>query len=68
MEEQVAVRRQCIVCGQQTVRLVDRDKFRRWQDGEHIQRVWPELSPGQREELMTGTHEECWDKMFSEEE
>lgn len=33
-----------------------------------IQRALPELSPGQREQLMNGTHEACFDKAFPPEE
>lgn len=37
----------------------------RWQGGELIQRVWPEMTPAERELLMTGTHPDCWNEMFS---
>lgn len=36
----------------------------RWANGEHIQNVWPEKTPDERELLMSGIHPDCWDKMF----
>lgn len=29
-----------------------------------VQNIFPELSPGEREYLITGYCEECWNKMF----
>jgi hypothetical protein len=43
-------------------------KIRRWkQEGEPIQRVFPELSTEDRERLISGTCPKCWDSMFPEE-
>lgn len=33
-----------------------------------IQRALPELTPGQREQLLSGSHEDCYDKAFPEED
>ena len=33
-----------------------------------IQNALPELTPGQREQLMNGTHEACFDKAFPPED
>ena len=33
-----------------------------------IQRALPELTPGQREQLLSGSHEECYDRAFPEED
>jgi hypothetical protein len=35
---------------------------------EHIQNVFPDLTPGQREFLMTGMTEEEWDDMWKDDE
>jgi hypothetical protein len=32
----------------------------------HIQVAMPEMSPGDRETLMTGIHSACWDAMFKD--
>ena len=33
--------------------------------GEYIQDAFPTLTPGEREQLITGIHSECWDKEFA---
>ncbi len=58
----------CIRCGQRSYVELDRDRLRCWQAGAHIQTVWPDKTPDERELLITGTHPECWDAMFPEEE
>ena len=35
-----------------------------WRQGEFIQRVLPDESPGRRELLISGTCERCFDSMF----
>jgi hypothetical protein len=62
--------RNCMVCqkpGELTVKTVE---FDAWADGNgpFIQDAMPSLSAGERELLMTGTHDECWAQMFAEEE
>jgi hypothetical protein len=37
-----------------------------WKAGELAQRAFPELTAGQREAIMTGTCDPCWDQMFAE--
>ena len=58
----------CMGCGSTTEMLLEADKVRRYTRGEFVQKIWPELSTSERELIMTGTHSECWDKMFKEEE
>lgn len=40
------------------------DQIRRWRAGEHIQNVMPNLTPGERELLISQTCNSCWDKMW----
>lgn len=42
------------------------EQLTRWAAGELAQRVWPNLSPGQREFIMTGITPEEWDETFKE--
>lgn len=58
----------CTLCGEASMLEVKKEQFELWRRGELIQTVWPEWSPGERELLITGTHSECWDKMFAEDE
>ena len=37
-----------------------------WRGGANIQTVFPDLSPDQREALMTGISQKEWDTMFAE--
>ncbi len=58
----------CFSCGNSKEFLLDEKKVKRWHGGEHIQDVFPELSPGDREMLISKCCEPCFDKMFGEEE
>ena len=60
--------RPCCVCGQSEIKTLNREAVYRWQGGENIERAFPEMGAGERELLITGTHPDCWDKLFSEEE
>jgi len=46
-----------------TVRLTA-EQEQRWRDGAYIQNVAPELSPANRELLISGTCSTCWDALF----
>lgn len=59
--------RPCMFCREAAILSLDPDLYARWQNGEHIQDVWPHWTPAQRELLITGTHPECWDANFGEE-
>jgi hypothetical protein len=54
----------CIVCGTSDNLVLNEEKLIQWHYGGHIQDVFPELTPGQRELIVTGTHESCWDLLF----
>jgi hypothetical protein len=38
----------------------------RWKGGELIRNVWPNLTPGQREFLITGITDTEWDEEFKD--
>ena len=54
----------CTVCHKTSKVALQKASFIRWRDGEHVQNVWPEMTPDERELLITGTHPKCWDEMF----
>ena len=56
----------CPVCHHTSRVQLDEAKIQAWRGGKHVQNVWPEKSPDERELLITGTHPKCWDKMFGE--
>jgi hypothetical protein len=69
MNDFIAVKtKPCSVCDQYEVWSLDREAVTRWQEGENIQNAFPDMSAGDREILISGTHAACWDKLFPGEE
>jgi hypothetical protein len=69
MSNLIAVKtKPCCVCNEYEVWSLDRDLVDRWQGGENIQKVFPDMSASEREILITGIHPACWDKLFPGEE
>ena len=69
MSSTIAVKtKPCCVCGEYEVWSLDRELVDRWQGGENIQKVFPDMSASEREILITGIHPACWDKLFPGEE
>lgn len=58
----------CIRCGRRSVVTVDAHGLALWRSGAHIQAVWPDKSDAERELLVTGIHEACWNELFPPEE
>lgn len=59
----------CPVCGHPgRVTGVDPAALNRWLAGAHIQDVMPKLSVADRELLMSGTHDDCFDSLFPPDE
>lgn len=58
----------CLVCHKTSVVELEIRDVERWKRGEHVQHVWPDKTPEERELLQTGTHPGCWDQMFQEDE
>lgn len=59
----------CPVCKEQSYVNVRVSGYDAWKyGGQFIQRALPELSDDDRELLLTGTHPQCWDKLFPTEE
>jgi hypothetical protein len=53
---------------EQTIGGITLAKLKHYQDGELIQNVLPELSPDQRELLISGICGKCFDEMFADED
>ncbi len=47
---------------------VNVEGFVSWQSGKYIQDALPELSAGERELLISGTCDECWQRFLPEED
>ena len=60
--------RPCVRCGISTTVSVLKSSAMRWNAGEMLHEAFSDLSPEIRELLLTGTHGECWDAMFPDED
>ena len=63
-DDTVDVSVRCIWCGQMAhVRDIPQQAFAAWYNGGvAIQDALPDLTPGQRETLISGSHEACFDE------
>ena len=62
------ITRNCPRCNKRQEVTAEQQDFIDWQSGKKlIQQAFPYLSAGQREMLITGICDACWDKMFGEE-
>jgi hypothetical protein len=58
----------CIVCKKRATMEVSEEGLYRWQKlGQLVQDAFPRMSDGEREQLITGTHPECWEVLFPDE-
>lgn len=62
--ENVELERICIVCHKYYKMSVPAEGLRKWKSGMLVQKAFPELSSSEREQIITGTHPECWDSLF----
>lgn len=58
----------CMICHKRSKITIPTEALRRWNEGAFIQVAWPDSTPEEREMLITGTHPDCWDAAFPEEE
>lgn len=55
----------CSECNRQEAVEIPGDVWYKYGvQGLHVQDAWPSSTPDQREMLLTGTHPECWDRMW----
>lgn len=58
----------CVVCGAQYYFTLNNEGYVEWQYGQKIQDAFPELSDADREILISGTCDECFNQLFPPEE
>lgn len=56
--------RACVMCGHTTDMVIDTYDYVKWQGGMFVQDAFPYLTADERELLKTGTHPDCWGRMF----
>jgi len=54
----------CRHCGETHHMLAANEDLEAWENGELIQDALPYLTAGERELLISGTCDDCWEKMF----
>lgn len=54
----------CVVCGAQYEFLVDRIRYEDWQYNTKIQDAFPDMSDEEREILISGTCDGCFNNLF----
>jgi hypothetical protein len=63
---------ECPHCGEKGVITTTKENWNMgiaiYEKGAFIQDAFPTLTAGEREQLMTGTHPECWNEIFSDDE
>lgn len=64
----VIITRACQLCGKPSEVTVTDEEYDRYISERFIQDALPDWSPDQREMLISGTHPECWARMFPEED
>lgn len=73
----ITVRRTCPLCDKPSSVTVDEDRYERWLEGRRsrepvgvsgVQVLFPDLSPADREILISGSHDECFNRAFAEED
>jgi hypothetical protein len=60
--------RGCPFCKKPSRVKVSGEGLWKWEHGALVQNAFPDLDAGQREQVLTGIHPECWDKSFPLEE
>lgn len=64
-----SVQNACPFCkGLNNIKLQGNQYFAHFVKGEFVQHAFPHLDVDDRELILTGSHADCWEKAFSEEE
>jgi hypothetical protein len=68
MDEIEVVTERCVVCGKKGSVTLTGDQYARLiEPGRpHMQDALPDVAPEVREQLISGTHPECWSRMMAE--
>lgn len=64
--KKVIAEAQCRMCKEVHQLEVTQEGIEKYQQGEYIQKCFPNLNADQRELLISGTCGTCFDKMFAE--
>lgn len=65
-EAPTEIRALCPICGAKLFVTVEFSDFLKYMRGDPIEDCFPYLTPYEREHLISGTCEECWNRIFRE--
>jgi hypothetical protein len=55
----------CIMCHKTGTVFANVDGITKWRAGTPMQHALPELSDDEREQLINGTHPDCYERLFA---
>ncbi len=60
--------RRCLHCGETSTLTLPRQGYEAWQGHALLQEAFPNMEAPIREMLISGTHPECWEELFRDED
>lgn len=64
----ITLSRVCVVCQKRDEVTLAAADYSRYLRGEYAQTVWPDKTSSEREWIISGTHGDCWNSLFPEED
>ena len=68
MDVTILMSKPCFHCGDSGLVVVTNSDLERYKNGALMQEAFPEMSIENREMLISGTHEACWNKIYGGDE
>lgn len=65
-QQKIKISGPCYSCGQSVSVTVNADDYADFERGKHAQHCFSYIPAGEREFLISGICDTCWDKMFAE--
>lgn len=57
---------ECVVCHKSDEVELPKAAYEAWRGGVHVQDAFPDMTPDDRELLISGTHPACWKFLYGE--
>ena len=64
MPDVIACYRHCPICGEMQRKEFPTEGYKKYEEGHLVQECFPDMSPDDREFLITGICQRCWYKTF----
>lgn len=58
----------CIACDEESTVEVPQEEYDKWENGTYVQDVFKSLTDNERELLVSGIHERCWEYILDGDE